>query len=661
LATDLSSFDPGPPWIVLTSSGIAYLVYQVVQDSSGTAYTVSFLVKSSNGVDYYIAPYEPSLYLDYTIPSSGVPGVQPGYYLVDDVSGNLTQTTFSSLITFSRASNATRYSPTGQLEYAPHNLLLQSQTFDNASWTKTSASITANAATAPDGTLTGDKLIGNSGLNGSVSQIISFTSGTSYAVSFFAQKAEFDIVQLRVGSSAFAGTTGNRTVDFNLTTGSVSSVGSSISSASITAVGNGWYRCVSIVIPTSTASDSVFIRISNTGDGTSGLYIWGAQLAVGPNALDYTPTTTAVVYGPRFDYNPTTLVAQGLLIEEQRTNSLTYSEQFDNAAWSKTASSITANAIASPDGTLTGDKLVENTATSAHTISQSLSATTQSYTISVYVKKAERKYFQLFGRRDSTNYNGVMIDLDTGSLLPPTRPATNSNVSTTTATSVGNGWWRIAMTYSYTTTGTTVALFALTDDSQTYSYTGDGTSGIYIWGAQLEAGAFATSYIPTTTAATTRSADIASIGTLSPWYNATEGTLFTEGTVVNNISGTTARVFGYFADSGVTNLFSVEARSATSTRARILTGGVTVNASDTIDVLGVNAKLAGAYGSDGATICVNGRSPVTAASSLPTGIAALYLGQNSVPTAASIANGYIRRITYTPRRLTDAELQSLTS
>jgi hypothetical protein len=367
------------------------------------------------------------------------------------------------------------------------------------------------------------------------------------------------------------------------------------------------------------------------------------------------------VYGPRFDYNPSTLVAQGLLIEEQRTNSLTYSEQFDNAAWSKTASSITANAIASPDGTLTGDKLVEDTATSAHTISQSLSATTQSYTISVYVKKAERKYFQLFGRRDSTNYNGVMIDLDTGSLLPPTRPATTSNVSTTTATSVGNGWWRIAMTYSYTTTGTTVALFALTDDSQTYSYTGDGTSGIYIWGAQLEAGAFATSYIPTTTAATTRSADIASIGTLSPWYNATEGTLFTEGTVVNNISGTTARVFGYFADSGVTNLFSVEARSATSTRARILTGGVTVNASDTIDVLGVNAKLAGAYGSDGATICVNGRSPVTAASSLPTGIAALYLGQNSVPTAASIANGHIRRITYTPRRLTNAELQSLTS
>jgi hypothetical protein len=178
---------------------------------------------------------------------------------------------------------------------------------------------------------------------------------------------------------------------------------------------------------------------------------------------------------------------------------------------------------------------------------------------------------------------------------------------------------------------------------------------------QLEQGAFATSVIPTTTAATTRSADIASIGTLSPWYNATEGTLFTEGTVVNNISGTTARVFGYFADSGVTNLFSVEARSATSTRARILTGGVTVNASDTINVLGVNAKLAGAYGSDGATICVNGRSPVTAASSLPTGIAALYLGQNSVPTAASIANGYIRRITYTPRRLTNAELQSLTS
>jgi hypothetical protein len=677
LATDLSSFDPGPPWIVLTSSGIAYLVYQVVQDSSGTAYTVSFLVKSSNGVDYYIAPYEPSLYLDYTIPSSGVPGVQPGYYLVDDVSGNLTQTTFSSLITFSRASNATRYSPTGQLEYAPHNLLLQSQDF-STTWTNGNTTETTNTAVAPDGTTTADTLDdGTSTATHDIAQNVSITSGTTYTLSAFFKNIDRQYVILACST----GTNSWASAKFDLVAGAVgatssSGAGWSTTSSSITNVGNGWYRCTITFVPGTTsatganrigmATDSTTFTAGLRGlesyTGTNKqIYIWGAQLAVGPNPLDYTPTTTAVVYGPRFDYNPSTLVAQGLLIEEQRTNSLTYSEQFDNAAWSKTASSITANAIASPDGTLTGDKLVEDTATSAHTISQSLSATTQSYTISVYVKKAERKYFQLFGRRDSTNYNGVMIDLDTGSLLPPTRPATTSNVSTTTATSVGNGWWRIAMTYSYTTTGTTVALFALTDDSQTYSYTGDGTSGIYIWGAQLEAGAFATSYIPTTTAATTRSADIASIGTLSPWYNATEGTLFTEGTVVNNISGTTARVFGYFADSGVTNLFSVEARSATSTRARILTGGVTVNASDTIDVLGVNAKLAGAYGSDGATICVNGRSPVTAASSLPTGIAALYLGQNSVPTAASIANGYIRRITYTPRRLTDAELQSLTS
>ena len=666
---------PGNMFIVKDSAATEYIVRLAVRDGSGVDYTVPVSAKTSDGTEYYVPAYDPSLYLDYTSTFESVPGKQPGYYLVDDVSGNLTQTTFSSLITFSRASNATRFSPTGQLEYAPHNLLLQSQTFDNASWLQVNTSIAPDAVTAPDGTVTADTLIEDSATTIHLCYQ-NVTASRVVTISVFAKLGSGSRF-LTIGVSNSTSNYGSAT--FNLSTGTstqTQAAGSySSASATITPAPQSFYRCT-LTVTTDTVS-LIRVGLNNTGtptgsnrgfgntytgDGTSGVYIWGAQVALGPNALDYTPTTTAVVYGPRFDYDPATLAAKGLLIEEQRTNSLTYSEQFDNAAWSKTASSITANAIASPDGTLTGDKLVEDTATSAHTISQSLSATTQSYTISVYVKKAERKYFQLFGRRDATNYNGVMIDLDTGSLLPPTRPATTNNVSTTTATSVGNGWWRIAMTYSYTTTGTTVALFALTNDSQTYSYTGDGTSGIYIWGAQLEAGAFATSYIPTTTAATTRSADIASIDTLSPWYNSVEMTVYTEYDIIGK---TTTSGFATEIDDGTLNnrIINIgqEIGVGDVKLGSFMNSGGSTSVNDyPITAMNVGSvyKLAFAVKSNDAATVANGISVLDATAVIPSGLTTLRLGRRITDR---YLNGHLRRITYTPRRLTDAELQSLTS
>lgn len=172
--------------------------------------------------------------------------------------------------------------------------------------------------------------------------------------------------------------------------------------------------------------------------------------------------------------------------------------------------------------------------------------------------------------------------------------------------------------------------------------------------------AFATSYIPTTTTALTRSADVASVNTLTPWYRADEGTLFAEGTAVNNIAGTTARRYAELGNAGSTESIAVEARSATSTRARTLTGGVTVSSSDNYDALGKNVKITGAYGSDGITVCVDGRAPITTASAIPTPNF-LNLGAGAAGTGASTVNGYLRRITYYPRRLSNAELQAITA
>jgi hypothetical protein len=360
----------------------------------------------------------------------------------------------------------------------------------------------------------------------------------------------------------------------------------------------------------------------------------------------------------RFDHNPTTFESLGLLIEESRSNLLTYSEQFDDAAWSKTDSSITANTIVAPDGTLTGDKLVEDTANGAHTFSQSLSATAQSYTLSIYVKKAERKYFQIFGRRDGTNYNGAMIDLDTGTVSAPTRPSTTSNASTTTVTSVGNGWWRVAMTYSYTTTGTTVIFFALTDGSQAYSYTGDDYSGVYIWGAQLEAGAFPTSYIQTVASQVTRSSDSASMtGTnFSSWYNQAAGTLYAEATRYQYGTAGTTTILQ--VDDGTTNnriLIGIGSTAALNQTLGVVVVGGT-NQAVFLGTAQTGSKISFAYQQNNFANSLDGGTVQTDTSGTIPVVNQARIASNTSTTW----NGHIRKIAYYPVRIQNAQLQALT-
>jgi predicted hotdog family 3-hydroxylacyl-ACP dehydratase len=232
---------------------------------------------------------------------------------------------------------------------------------------------------------------------------------------------------------------------------------------------------------------------------------------------------TASVNTPRIEYDADGNLL-GLLIEEQRTNLLTYSEQFDNAAWIKSNATVTANTIVAPDGTLTGDKLVENTATDLHRIDKASTATSGvTYTATIYAKKAEVDILAI-------DYSGILLgtyNLTTG---VATLGAGNANSVAVSASmlSVGNGWYRCAMTF--TRAGASIDGSYRFSPRQNTSYTGDGTSGIYIWGAQLEAGSFPTSYIKTEGATATRSADVASIATSEFGYNDAAGTLYVDGT-----------------------------------------------------------------------------------------------------------------------------------
>jgi len=391
-------------------------------------------------------------------------------------------------------------------------------------------------------------------------------------------------------------------------------------------------------------TDSTFT--SYAGDGTSGIYLWGAQLSVGPYPLDYTPTTTAAVYGPRFDYDPVTLAARGLLIEEQRTNLLTYSEQFDNAAWTKTDVTVTANLVVAPDGITTADKIVASATTAFHFVGQSPTIPANS-TVSVYMKAAEYTTGSIF--LSQAGNNGAVFNLSNGTVV-----SVSGTGNTASIASVGNGWYRCSVTNSGDPADT--VRFGPADGAIA-SFTGDGNSGIYLWGAQVETGAFATSYIPTVAASVTRSADVASVNTLSPWYNATEGTLFVEAVPVPQ--GGANNGVASLTDGTTSNRMSLQGPSSGNVLYRFVSSGGNFTSANSTFPTNSGFKAALTYAASDQAFAVNGvlGTGITSVATVPT-VNQLRIG---VAPAVTELCGHLRRVAYYPRRLTNVDLQTLTA
>jgi hypothetical protein len=242
--------------------------------------------------------------------------------------------------------------------------------------------------------------------------------------------------------------------------------------------------------------------------------------------------TTAGSGVPRLDHRLEggVWVNKGLLIEEARTNLALRSEEFNDAGWTKSASSISTNSSTSPDGTTTADRLVENSSLTEHFMERSSTVTAAvNYTCSIFVKADGRTKVRLVYIIYSPSLGGVYVDADLTNVSIGSATAFGNGTATgASITDVGNGWRRVSVT-GYTPSGTTTQLrVELLDASGNRTYTGNGSSGVLIWGAQLEAGAFPTSYIATTSASVTRNADVASMTStnFSSWYNQTEGTMF---------------------------------------------------------------------------------------------------------------------------------------
>lgn len=189
-------------------------------------------------------------------------------------------------------------------EAAATNELKYSEQFDNAIWGKTRATVTPNIAIAPDATRNADELVEDSTATSDhyLAQAISVAAGTPYVLSVFAKAVSRSNIELWIPATAFSDAT-TRVVRFNLSTGVATSTGGSGAVPIITPLAGGWYRCAVEFVATAAVSTSALIRLHNgassfyTGDGVSGLYIFGALFAVG-KLSSYFPTVAAPALRP---------------------------------------------------------------------------------------------------------------------------------------------------------------------------------------------------------------------------------------------------------------------------------------------------------------------------------------------------------------------------
>jgi len=548
------------------------------------------------------------------------------------------------------------YNPTS---FVYQNLLANSSTA--STWTAISLNITTpGTIMAPDGTMTG-VLIKNPGAAITCCAQIPIVNSEGIFVNSGAVYLKSTGVNRGAVISIYDGTLGgdiNSLVITSLTTGG-------------TDAGNGWRRYIIPYGSTNVQYDSLFLRVypdQSAGNfGTqSAVYVWGPQANSTATPTPYY-ATTGTAYSQA--------VINGLLIEEARTNYIIQSSAYSNVAWTKTGLTTSGAGYYSPDGTTNSEILfggTDGTIIPRFIVPATLPLTptvSSPYTISMYFKYVSpngtylaSQWMQIafttggFGATAYLNFDTANIQLG----------ASGASIISSSITDVGNGWMRVTATANATTTSASgiQVYFANSGTSPrgdaTYS---DGASqlSIGVWGSQLEAGNVATSFIPTTTATVLRNADSAVLTTLTPWYNTTEGTLYTAFSVKGYNVGVFNAAAG-FSDNTTTNFIVNRVNPATQGNYIVRVAGVdqanvvssgTTTANTTI-------KIASTYKANDFAMSLNGGTVVTDTSGTVPTVSRLVLGATGT-VGTNPLNGWLRTFNYYNTRLPDASLQSITT
>ena len=368
-------------------------------------------------------------------------------------------------------------------------------------------------------------------------------------------------------------------------------------------------------------------------DGTGDLTFTRASIATRVNEDGLIESVATGV--PRIDF--TGGGCGKLLLEPQRTNLALYSEQFDDAYWTKSASSITSNSTTAPDGTSSADTLLANGASSAHSVaSPTISfALATSYSVSVFVKKGTNNFIQLF---TGAAIGGMFANFNINAGTVGTVGTITGSNPTSSITNFGNGWYRCTMNFTAFVAGSTVVKFVIVSSaSASREETNTLATSVILWGAQLELGAYPTTYIPTTTASATRIADSFSRNNIytNGLITSSGGTWFVE--LLNNVAYTRDSTGNFWlgdnstsGSGGTVNSFTFRNNSVGSSRLainKVINGTLTALYTTTTDT----SKIAIKWNGSMADVFVNGTKVVSATSFSTTNMEFLSGQANDVP------------------------------
>jgi hypothetical protein len=528
-------------------------------------------------------------------------------------------------LTFTRASDAWRTNADGLIQRVPWNLLRYSEEFDNAVWGKASTTIVENAEIAPNGTMTADTMtVPDSTTN--LFQAVSYGSG-EYTFSVYVKV----ISTTTSGAMRLQGFVDGANVSMNFTPTTE-------------------WQLFTATYTATTSITSLRIR-GQVFVGT--LAIWGAQLVEGSSAQTYFPTTDRLNV-PRLDYTYGSCPA--LLLEPQRTNLALQSETFDNASWVKVGSSVTANSTTSPSGVQDADTFSGDGILGGHELRQTISFINgTTYTFSVYAKKNTNNFLQLIAGSVAFGLNvWANFDLNNGIV------GTVGSSTTASIQNVGNGWYRCVITGAASVTSSAfVVPFLISSATSIRGESSTLSTSVYLWGAQVEAGAYPTTYIPTTSATATRIADSFSRNNIytNGLISASGGTWFVElrnniaytrdgGSTSLAISTTSADVFAgstgveILANTGLNRLSVIKRISGTATTLYLTT-------TDTV-------KIAVKWNGTNADVFVNGTKQVSATSFTTTNMEFLKAFGADVPK-------FIQAMALYPTPLSDTDCTTLTT
>jgi len=366
------------------------------------------------------------------------------------------------------------------------------------------------------------------------------------------------------------------------------------------------------------------------------------------------------------EYDPITHEPLGRSVWEARTNLLKYSEQFDNATWTKSSNTtVTGGAALAPDGTTTACAIQGTSGTAIKRVYQWHATSDQGpWTFSVFLKAGTEKnaLVNIIGLNSGVTVGQLRgrVNLETGTFSAVDSEGIGSGATITLLQELPGGWWRVGITGHFAGDLTHVRAEVWLDGYTSTTSTGN----LYAWGAQLEAGSSASPYIPTSGSAVTRSAEVVSItgANFSRWFNPDEGTFVVKGSSTRTDSNITFVQARNESNSGEVRIL----RGMTSAYASLLfvrddSIGQAINVAQVgTPIDGTTYTIAAAYKRNDLAISRDGAAPTThTAAEVPGGLDRFFIGSNN--GASQFINGHIRRIVYYPKRLSNAELEALST